>query len=193
MDITFNATPRTDLGKGASRRLRRAGHVPAILYGQTAEPLALTLEHNGLFNALNNTANIFTSVINLQVNDKTHTVFIKDLQRHPSANRIVHVDFLAVTNDQVVHKSVPIVPINVEQCAGVKLGALLTLLQPSVEVRCLAKDLPHELTIDCSVLSENTNVKLSAIPLPANVALVPLLKGGKEYDHAVLSIGKVRK
>ena len=190
-EFVFQAQTRTETGSGISGKLRKNGKIPAILYGKNQQPINLTLEHNQFINQIND-ENVFTSVVNLKIDDKDNAVIIKDLQRHAYANKIMHVDFQKVDNDRVITKSIPIKTVGVERSPGVKLGGLLTLLQAVIEVRCLPKNLPQEIQIDCSKMQASSTLKMSELEVPEGVELVPLLRGGKEYDHAVVMVGKAR-
>lgn len=187
----FNAEKRIDFGRGASRRLRRGGDIPAILYGSGEPPVSLCLNHDKFISSIGNDE-VFTSIVNLEIDGERHDVLIKDLQCHPFANKVLHVDFQRVSSEQRICKQVPFKVINADSSPAVRLGALLTLLIANIEVRCKAKDLPNFIEIDCSKLEENTSLKLSELDIPKGLELVPLLKGGSEFDHAVVIVGKER-
>ena len=188
--IVISAQKRTLKGRGASRRLRDAGKIPAVVYG-IDEAQALTLEHDQFLNAINDEA-VFTCVIDLDIEGKKMPVLIKDLQRHLYANKIEHVDFQRVSADQVIEKRVPLRTVGEAKSPGVRLGALLTLLMADIMVRCKTKDLPQKIEVDCSTLQASSSIKMSELSIPEGVQLVPLLKGGREYDHAVVMVGKTR-
>ena len=190
-EFTLESKKRTDEGKGASRRLRLSGVVPAIVYGGNSKPVSLEVDHNMLWNMLED-ERIFTTIITLKIDGKAEKVIIKDLQRHPFANKINHIDFQRLDEKRMLTKKVPLSFDGVEKSAAVKLGALLTPLMSTVEVRCLPKDLPESINIDCSMLESGVSMKMSDVQLPKGVDLVALRKGGTEYDHAVLIVGKVR-
>ena len=139
----LSAEPRSDLGKGASRRLRRAGKVPAILYGGGLEPQALTLEHLEFMNQLQNEA-IYSHVLTLKLGDRIENAVLRDLQRHPFKPTILHVDFLRVSADRKLRVHIPLHFINEENALGVKQqGGLVNHALIDIEIACLPKDLPE--------------------------------------------------
>ncbi len=190
-EFVFQATSRTEKGTSISKRLRKNGKIPAVLYGKNQEPLNLELNHNDFINQIEN-QDAFTSVVTLKVDDKDTAVVIKDLQRHPYANKILHIDFQKIDNTRLITKKVPIETVGVSASPGVRLGALLTLLQADIEIRCLPEKLPKKIQIDCSKMQASSTLKMSELKVPEGVEIVPLLRGGKEYDHAVVLVGKAR-
>ena len=180
MKTSFNLTAefRDDQGKGASRRLRHAGRVPAILYGGTREPRALSLDHTRLSLVLEN-EKFYSSIMTLTVGDQTQAALLRDVQRHPWKNQIVHVDLQRVYDDQTIRLSVPLHFTGEAAAPGVKTqGGMMSHLRNELVVECLPKHLPEYLTVDVSGLSLNQSLHLSDIPLPEGVASVELA-GGK--------------
>ena len=191
-EFKLQATVRSDVGKGASRRLRHSGLVPAIVYGGNKTPTSVTLEHNTLWNVLAKDERIFTSIIDLEIAGKSEQVVIKDLHRHPYANKLLHVDFQRITKNQFITKRVPLAFVGKSKSPGVKLGALLTPLMQTLDVYCLPENLPDRIEIDCANLNAGDSLKMSEILLPKGVVLSALRKGGDEYNHAVVVLGKAR-
>ncbi len=192
--IVLNAEPRSDLGKGASRRLRRAGLVPAIIYGGSAEPLAVTLNHNAFINQLDNDNElIYTQILSMKVGkSKKEDVILRDLQRHPFKNLIMHADFQRVDQKETLHVSVPLHFINEELCHGVKMeGGLLNHLQSEVEIACLPKDMPDYLEVDVENLKLGESLHLSDIKAPEGVEIVALTHG-EDHDVGVAAVTKTR-
>lgn len=183
------ADPREVQGKGASRRLRRAGKVPAILYGGGAEPVQLILDQQNL---LTMTANerFFSTILSVKSGDKAQPAILKDLQRHPAKNQILHVDLLRVLEDEKIRMTVPLHFVGAAGSPGVKTqGGVVSHLLNEAEVNCLPKDLPESLVVDLSEMEINQMKRLSDIPLPEGVELVALTHG---RDEAVVSIHRPR-
>ena len=191
-NFTIHATVRNDEGKGASRRLRTQGAVPGIVYGGKVKPISIAIEHNKIWNQLLADEAIYTSLVDLDIDGKVQQVIIKDIQRHPYANKLVHIDFQRIEKSRHIVKRVPLSFVDAEKSPGVRLGALLTPLVSTVEVRCLPDKLPQCIEIDCSVLEAGDSMKMSQVKLPDGVELTALRKGGSEYDHSVLMLGKAR-
>lgn len=190
--IELNVEPRSDLGKGASRRLRKSGLVPAIIYGGDKEPASVTLTHNSFFNELSNEA-IYTQIISLQMGKKKQDVILRDLQRHPYKQLIMHADFLRIDENKSIHVTVPVHFINDDICVGVKMdGGLLNHLQSEVEIMCLPKFLPEFLELDVAELKLGDSLHLSDIKLPEGVEIVALTHG-EDHDTGVAAVHKMRE
>ena len=178
---------RDDQGKGASRRLRREGKVPAILYGGGRAPRALAFDHNKLVKQTEHEA-FYSSVLNIQVGDKSQAAIVKDLQRHPAKHQIMHIDLQRIVEDQEIRMHVPIHFKGEDVAPGVKIGGgSVSHLMTDVEVVCLPRYLPEYLEVDVSALEVDDMLYLSDIPLPEGVA-IPELAHGPEHDHAVFAI-----
>jgi large subunit ribosomal protein L25 len=169
---------RDDQGKGASRRLRHAGRVPAILYGGQREPRALSLDHTKLQLALEN-EKFYSSIMQLKVGDQTQAAILRDVQRHPWKNQVVHVDLQRVYENEKIRLSVPLHYSGEAVSPGVKTeGGMMSHLKNELVVECLPKDLPEYLEIDVSGLHLNESLHVSDIKLPEGVQSVEL-QGGK--------------
>jgi len=186
----LSAEVRTDQGKGASRRLRHANGVPAIIYGGNEEPQTITLKHNELAHHLENEA-FYSHVLSLSVDGKAEKVILRDLQRHPSKVIIMHADFLRVDKSTVLNMNVPLHCINGDIAVGVKAGGMVSHLSTEVEVSCLSGDLPEYLEVDLTDLDVGESIHLSQISLPKGVEIVALMHGA-DHDLAVVSIHKPR-
>ena len=172
MSVNFDvlAQRRSDTGKGASRRLRRQGLVPAIVYGGHQEPEMLALAHNLVVQHLEHEA-FYSHVLNLKVGESTTQVVLKDLQRHPAKPFILHMDFMRVTQDEKIRMVVPLHFANEEISKGVKAGGNVSHHVTEVEVTCLPKDLPEFIPVDLLEMEIGDILHLSEIPMPAGVAL----------------------
>ena len=187
MSIELNAELRTDTGKGASRRLRHANKVPAILYGAGKDPENLTLEQKDVQYELQHEA-FFTQVLELNIGGKKQDVLLRDLQHHPYRHDILHMDFQRVEAKKEMHVNVPLHFINEDIAPGVKTeGGAISHVMSEVEVVCLPKDIPEFIDVDLGELHMGEIVHLSDLKLPAGVEVFAL-KQGEEHDSAVASI-----
>lgn len=186
------AQVRTDQGKGASRRLRRAGHVPAIVYGSNEPPQNLQFEHNTLMLAARN--EWFTSaILDLMVDGNRQKVLLRDVQKHPFKPQFLHLDFLRINENQAIRVRVPLHFVNQEKSpAGKTSGVVVSHAMTDIEVSCLPKDLPEYLEIDLIDLALGDIVHMSDIKLPEGVE-IPELKFGKEHDHPVVTAQEIRE
>jgi len=190
--IELNAEPRSDLGKGASRRLRKTGQVPAIIYGGDVEPASITLAHNQLIHELDNEA-IYSQVLSLKVGKKKEEVILRDLQRHPFKNMVMHADFLRIDQKKAIHVTIPIHFINEDICHGVKMeGGLLNHLESDVEIMCLPKNIPEYLELDVAELKLGESLHLTDIKMPEGVEIVALTHGD-DHDTGVAAVTKTRE
>ena len=163
-------------GKGASRRLRRANKVPAILYGGHREPRALALDHTRLMLMLEN-ERFYSTIINLRVGDVTQAAVLKDVQRHPAKNAVLHVDLQRVLEDEKIRISIPLHFQGAAGSPGVKAGGLVSHLRNEVEVTCLPKDLPEYVDVDLSGLGMNQMLYLADLKVPEGVEIIELSHG----------------
>jgi len=187
MKISFelNAEFREDQGKGASRRLRHLGKVPAILYGGRRDARALLVDHTGLAQLMDN-ERFYSTIVALKVGNQSQAAVLKDVQRHPYKNKIMHIDFQRVLEDEKIRMQIPLHFAGSAEAKGVKeQGGVISHVRNDVEVTCLPKDLPEFIEVDVSGLEINQVFKLSGLKLPAGVELVELLAG---RDGPVASI-----
>jgi large subunit ribosomal protein L25 len=188
-DAIFNldAELRTDLGKGASRRLRHQDKVPAILYGSDKDPVALTLAHNKVLQAQEFEA-FYSHVLTLNIGGEKVEALVKDMQRHPYKPKITHLDFLRVDADKVISTQVPLHFINEDQAASIKLnGGHAEHQMNEVEISCLPADLPEFIEVDMMDVELGQTLHLSDIKVPDKVTLVELAKG-EDHDQAVVTV-----
>lgn len=172
-------------GQGASRRLRHAGQVPGIVYGGDREPAMVQFNHNEIWLAQQNDW-FYSSIIDLNLDGTLHKVLLRDIQRHPFKQLIMHLDFQRVSENEVLHASVPLTFINEETSpAGKSSDVLVTRELKEVSVVCLPKDLPQSIEVDLGELKAGDIIYLSDLKLPAGVE-IPALKLGKDHDDAVV-------
>lgn len=182
---TIKATGRTDAGKGASRRLRRTAAVPAVVYGGDAAPQSIQLEHEKVWLASQHEW-FYSSILGLDIDGQVQNVLLRDMQRHPYKQQIMHLDFQRVEANQALRASVPLHFVNGEKSvAGKTAGVVIMHELTQVEVSCLPKDLPTAIEVDLSDLKPGDTIHLSQVRLPAGVE-VPQLKLGPDHDIAVV-------
>ncbi len=185
-EFVLNAELRADMGKGASRRLRHAGKVPAIIYGSGKEPTPITLEHNELAHQIENEA-FFSHILSVKLEGKDESAIVKDLQRHPSRPIIMHMDLQRISATETIRVNVPIHFINEEQSPGVREGGLISHSISEVEVQCLPANLPEYIEADLGELDLNSIYHLTDLKLPEGVEIVELTHG-ESHDQAVASV-----
>ena len=189
-DFELQADVRSDQGKGAVRRLRRAGRIPAIMYGAGQAPLPLELAENVIRRQLSNEA-WFSHVLTVKVDGREEQAVIKSLQRHPATERILHLDLLRVSETQRITMLVPFHFENEEDSPGRRAGGSISHHMTEVEITCLPKDLPEYLAVDTLHMNIGDSIHLSQVPLPEGVE-VPALAHGPEHDQPVMSIQMAR-
>jgi large subunit ribosomal protein L25 len=183
------AEDRQDQGKGASRRLRRSGKLPAILYGGHREPRRIALDHNALLHSLENQS-FFSSILTLTVGDKSQPCILKDVQRHPYRNVVLHVDLQRIVEDEEIKVAVPIHFIGEEDSPGFKAGGIVSRVMNELEISCLPKHLPEYIEVDVSAVEIDGMVSLAEVKLPEGVLVV----GGEEMlEQPVLMIHRPRR
>ena len=171
MQYEFTAFARTTEGRGASRRMRRAGKAPGIVYGGTAAPEPIELDHNALFHALRNEA-FHASILTMKLNGSATKVLLRDVQMHPFKNEILHIDFQRVDENRKIHMKVPLHFVNAEISPAVKVsGAIVSHVVTELDIACLPKDLPEFIEVDLSTLDVGNSVHVSALKLPAGVVV----------------------
>lgn len=191
MSQTWRAELRTDEGKGASRRLRHAGKIPAIIYGADKEPKSVSFAANFISRVLQDD-NVYNTVLNIDLLGNTESCIIKDMQRHPATGLVMHIDMQRANDDSVIIKRVPFKFEGVSSSPGVKSGGQMTFMQTDVEVRCLAKDLVASIAVDVSKMESGSNLRLSELSLPEGLTIIALTHGNTDYDQAVVGVGKVK-
>jgi large subunit ribosomal protein L25 len=185
--FTLDAEIRTDLGKGASRRLRHAGKVPAVLYGADKEAVSLTLNHNKLFQAQGFEA-FYSHVLTLNIGKEKVEVLVKDMQRHAFRPIVMHLDFLRVDANKALHTHIPLHFINEEKADSIKLnGGHAEHHMNDVEVSCLPGDLPEYIEVDLEKVELGQTLHLTDLVLPKGVSLLELNKG-ETHDLAVVTV-----
>ncbi len=186
------AESREDQGKGASRRLRHQGKVPAIIYGAGRPPRALAFDHNKVLKQLENES-FYSSVLNIKVGENSQAAILKDLQRHPARPIIMHMDFQRIVEDEVIKMNVPLHFIGEDVAIGVKQGGgNVSRLMTEVEVVCLPKDLPEYIDVDITDLELDAMLSMSDIKLPEGVE-IPALAQGPEADRPIVSIHVIKE
>ena len=189
MAITINATARDDMGKGASRRLRREAKLPGIIYGAGKEPVNITMEQKDIQHQLDNES-FYTQVLSLNVDGAAVDVLVRDLQHHPFKMDILHIDFQRVDAKKEVHVLIPLHFENEETSPGVKTeGGAVQHIITEVEVTCLPGDLPEFIVVDVGEMHTDDILHLSDLKLPKGVELAAFKQGvDHEHDSAVVSI-----
>jgi len=184
-DFILDAKAREDVGKGASRRLRRvAGEVPAIIYGGGEQPVPVTIQHKDLAHAIENEA-FFSHIITLKVGGSDVSAVIKALQRHPAKPRILHADFMRVRADQEITVRVPLHFVNEDKAIGVKQeGGIINHMINELEISCLPKNLPEYIEVFMAELKVGDSIHIADLALPEGVTSVDL-SHGEENNHVV--------
>ncbi len=184
----LNAEVRDDKGKGASRRLRRlADQIPAIIYGGDKEPTPLTLIRKDLEHALENEA-FYSHVLTINVGGSAEKAILKDLQRHPAKDRVMHADFMRVSDNVKLKVNVPVHFVNEDTCVGVKMeGGMIQHQATEIEVLCLPADIPEYIEVDMLEVAVGQIVHLSDITLPSGVESTAL-NLGDDHDLAIASV-----
>ncbi len=189
-DFSLTATSRTDLGKGASRRLRREALIPAIIYGGDSEPAPITLRANEMVRNLMEEA-FYASLIILDVEGTKETVILRDLHRHPYKNNIImHADFQRVNAKEALTVTVPFHFINEDIAKGVKMGGMVSHVMTEIEISCLPKNIPEFIEVDIADLDLHSSIHLSDIVFPKDVqsTLLYVAEGGEENEHGSLPV-----
>jgi len=188
-NYTLHAERRADAGKGASRRLRRTGKVPGIVYGANSEPVMIEVSHNELVRRLENEA-FYSHILDIDIGGTIERAVLKDLQRHPAKPFIMHLDLQRVRAGEKLRMQIPLHFINEETAVGVKMGGAVAHTMNEVEVTCLPQDLPEYIEVDVGGLDIGDSLRLSDLKVPEGVELSILAAGG---DEQVVSISVLRK
>jgi len=183
---------REDAGKGASRRLRKTGKLPAILYGGDKDPVSLTLDHDFMVHATAEES-FYSSVLEIKVGDgRKQKVVLRDLQRHPFKTRLIHADFQRIDDKQVLRLSVPLHYLNEEKSpAGQEGGVVISHLYTEVEIAALPSDLPEYIEVDLADFEPGDSIMLSDLKLPDGVT-IPALEVSEDNDTAMVSAQYIR-
>jgi large subunit ribosomal protein L25 len=186
-DFSLTATSRTDLGKGASRRLRREELIPAIVYGGNSEPASITLKNNEMARNLLEEA-FYASLITLDIEGTKETVILRDLHRHPYKSIIMHADLLRVNANEVLTVTIPLHFINEDSAKGIKMGGIVNHVMNEIEISCLPKDIPGFIEVDIVELELHNSLHLSDVNLPEGVQATLLIVGEGEEESANASL-----
>ena len=172
MNIEFTAFARNTEGRGASRRMRRGGKAPGIVYGGPVAPTPIELDHNALFHALRNEA-FHSSILTMKLDGAATKVLLRDVQMHPFRNEILHVDFQRVDENRKIHMKIPLHFVNGEVSPAVKINsAIISHVVADLDVTCLPKDLPEFIEVDLTELDVGHSVHVSALKMPPGVTVV---------------------
>ncbi|MEE8516783.1 MAG: 50S ribosomal protein L25/general stress protein Ctc [Alphaproteobacteria bacterium] len=186
--INFPASVRQKAGKGAARAIRRAGQVPAIVYGDKKDPMLIAVDPKVLGQELNKTG-FFTKMVDLKVDNETHRALPRDVQFHPVTDRPIHVDFLRITADTQINVAVPVIFLNEEESPGIKRGGVLNVVRHEIEVTCAAERIPQSIDIDLTGLDIGDSIHISHITLPAGV--IPTITD-RDFTIATVAAPTVR-
>jgi large subunit ribosomal protein L25 len=188
MAISFELTAesRTDTGKGASRRLRHAGKIPAIIYGAGKDPQALTLSHNEVLRNLEHEA-FYSHILSIKIDGSETRAILRDLQRHPAKPVILHMDLQRISETEKLKTHAPLHFIGEDAAPGVKEGGLVSHDLTEVSIECLPKDLPEFIEVDISALDIGDSIHLSGLTVPEGVTLIDLARG-EGHDQSVVSV-----
>jgi large subunit ribosomal protein L25 len=182
------AVSRSEQGKGASRRLRREGMVPGIIYGGGKAPEMFATTHNELIQHLDHEA-FYSHILTVKLDDKVQKVVLKDLQRHPAKPFVTHLDLMRVAAGDRIKMQVPLHFVNEDTCVGVKMGGQVSHHMTDVEVVCAAEDLPEYIEVDVADVEVGQIVHLQDMKLPKGVELVALTHGEVgEHEFPVVSV-----
>lgn len=186
MAIEFTAFPRSSEGRGASRRMRKAGKAPGIVYGGTAAPQPIELDHNALVHALRNEA-FHSSILTMKVDGSQTQVLLRAVQMHPFRNEVLHVDFQRIDATRKIHMKVPLHFVNAAESPAVKTqGAVVSHVMTEIDVACLPADLPEFIEVDLSGLDTSQPLHVSGVKLPPGVTIVTHRSGDPVVATAVV-------
>jgi len=189
--VNLNATNRDVEGKSSSRQLRRAGSVPAVIYGGDKDPIRISILEKDIAKAAE-IPGFATQILNINIGGEEQNVILKELQRHPATQRVLHADLQRVNPDTKISISVPVRFLNEDICMGVKMhGGAISRLINNIDITCLASNLPEYLEVDVAELDVGDSVFLSALNLPEGVE-IPSLALGEDRDQAVVSITEAK-
>lgn len=185
------AETRTEKGKGASRRYRKAGKVPAVLYGAEKDPTPILVDENAIVKQLQYEA-FFSHILNIRVDGEDTQAVIKALQRDPATSKIAHLDFLRVSSTHEIQMNVPLHFVNEDRCPGKRNGGVVSHLVVDFEISCLPKDLPEFIEVDMTNMDIGDVIHMSEIRLPEGVRLTSAIEDAA-HDHPVVTIQEPQK
>jgi len=184
--IEFTAFARKSEGRGASRRMRRTGKAPGIVYGGSTQPQPIELDHNALIHALRSEA-FHSSILTMKVDGASTQVLLRDVQMHPFRDEVLHVDFQRVDPSRKIHMKVPLHFVNAEQSPAVKVqGAVISHVMTEIDISCLPKDLPEYIEVDLTALDTAHSLHVSGVKLPPGVTAVAPRAGDPVVATAVV-------
>jgi len=189
--VNLNATNREVEGKSSSRQLRRSGSVPAVIYGGEKDPIRISILEKDIAKAAE-IPGFATQILNINISGEEQNVIVKEIQRHPATQRVLHADLQRVNPDTKISISVPVRFLNEDSCMGVKMhGGAISRLINNIDITCLASNLPEYLEVDVAELDVGDSIFLSALDLPEGVE-IPSLALGEDRDQAVVSITEAK-
>ena len=189
--VNLNAENREVEGKSSSKQLRRAGSVPAVIYGGTEEPLRISILEKDIAKA-SEVPGFSTQILSISISGKEQNVIVKEIQGHPATQRVLHADLMRVDPDTKISISVPVRFINEESCVGVKMhGGAISRLINDIDITCLASNLPEYIEVDVEALDIGDSIFLSALNLPEGVE-IPSLALGEDRDQVVVSVAEAK-
>ena len=189
--VNLSAENREVEGKSSSRQLRRAGSVPAVIYGGKEEPLRISILEKDIAKA-SEIPGFATQILSISISGKEQNVIVKEIQRHPATERVLHADLMRVDPDTKISISVPVRFINEESCVGVKMhGGAISRLINDIDITCLASNLPEYIEVDIEALDIGDSIFLSALNLPEGVE-IPSLALGEDRDQVVVSVAEAK-
>mgnify|MGYP001277504190 FL=1 len=167
-DTTISAEQRERVGKGSARAVRRAGRVPAVIYGDKKEPISITLESREITKIVHQPG-VYGRLLDIKVGGSKHTVLTRDIQFHPVTDNVLHMDFLRVSGSAKVAVAIAVEFINEDACPGIKVGGVLNVVRYEVELLCPATTIPEKITVDLQGLKIGDSVHISTIEMPDGV------------------------
>ncbi len=189
--VNLNATNREVEGKSSSRQLRRMGAVPAVIYGGEKDPIRISILEKDIAKA-SEIPGFATQILNINISGDEQNVIVKEIQRHPATQRVLHADLQRVNPDTKISISVPVRFLNEDNCMGVKIhGGVISRLINNIDISCLASNLPEYLEVDVAELDVGDSIFLSALNLPEGVE-IPSLALGDDRDQAVVSVTEAK-
>jgi large subunit ribosomal protein L25 len=189
--VYLNASNREVEGKSSSRKLRRDGSVPAVVYGGEKDPMRISILEKDIAKA-SEIPGFATQILSINISGEEQNVILKELQRHPATQRVLHADLQRVDPDTKINISVPVRFLNEDNCMGVKMhGGAISRLINDIDITCLASNLPEYLEVDVAELDVGDSIFLSALNLPDGVE-IPSLSLGEDRDQAVVSITEAK-